>query len=280
MLRSPSEKKDRHWLKMSVHASEQSKDPSTRVGSFILGPDYEVRSSGYNGFPRGVKDDHRLQDRETKLNLVVHAELNALLAAARVGTPLKGCTLFLAATDDSGMVWGGPPCTRCSVHIIQSGIDEIVSYKPKAVPSRWAADLAVARGILDEAGILYREYAPLVLDEGRRVYNYAATINYSSSEFHCKFYDLEDCIAFGHDEAGAMAACCRAAATWVLQAIASGRSVPEARTPEQLLQNAEFAYKARRGAVLVVTIHIETDGKVGAFVASKDASTPPLARWP
>jgi deoxycytidylate deaminase len=73
-----------------------------------------------------------LHDKETKLRLVVHAEVNAILNAARVGIPLKGCTLYLAATDDTGAVWGGPPCTRCSLDMIQAGITRVVSlpFKP------------------------------------------------------------------------------------------------------------------------------------------------------
>lgn len=153
-----SERWDRHFLELSQFTARMSKDPSTRVGSVIVGPDREVRSSGFNGFPRGIEDTHeRLHDREMKLRLVVHGEMNAILAAARVGVSVKGCTLYLAATDDSGAVWGGPPCTRCTVEIIQSGITEIVSYPVKAIPSKWHDDLLLARSLLTEAGITYRE---------------------------------------------------------------------------------------------------------------------------
>lgn len=153
-----SERWDKHFLGMALYHSKLSKDPSTRVGSVIIGPDREILSAGFNGFPRGIADTHeRLHDRETKLKLVVHAEMNALLAAARTGMRLKGCTLYLAATDDSGLVWGGPPCTRCTVEIIQVGISEIVSHPVKAVPSRWHEDLTLAKSLLEEAGILYRE---------------------------------------------------------------------------------------------------------------------------
>lgn len=153
-----SEKWDRHFLGMSLYHARLSKDPSTRVGSIIIGPDREILSAGFNGLPRGIADTHeRLHVRETKLQLVVHAEMNALLAAARTGMRLKGCTLYLAATDSSGMVWGGPPCTRCTVEIIQVGISEIVSYPIKSAPSKWHADLTTARGLIEEAGIVYRE---------------------------------------------------------------------------------------------------------------------------
>lgn len=153
---------DNHFLGMALYHSRMSKDPSTQVGAVIVGPDREILSGGFNGFPRGIADtEDRLNDRETKLKLVVHAEMNALLAAARTGMRLKGCTLYLAATDDTGLVWGGPPCTRCTVEIIQVGIGEIVSYPVKAVPSRWHEDLKMSRQLIEEAGIRYRELPTL-----------------------------------------------------------------------------------------------------------------------
>lgn len=157
-----SERWERHFLGLAEYHSRMSKDPSTRVGSVIVGPDREILSAGFNGFPRGIADTpERLNDRDMKLKLVVHAEMNALLAAARTGMRLKGCTLYLAATDDSGLVWGGPPCTRCTVEIIQVGISDIVSYPVKAVPSKWHEDLKLAKSLIAEAGIYYREVTPL-----------------------------------------------------------------------------------------------------------------------
>lgn len=156
-----SERWDRHFLRLALDNAQMSKDPRTRVGSIIVGPDREIRSTGFNGFPRGIDDtQERLTDRDTKLQIIVHAEMNALMNAARVGIPTKGCTLYLVATDDTGNQWGGPPCCRCTTHAIQAGIVEIVSYPIKAVPSRWHDDLALARTLIDEVGIMYREVQP------------------------------------------------------------------------------------------------------------------------
>lgn len=152
-----SDRWDRHFLKLAGAHATMSKDPATRVGSIIVGPDREIRSAGFNGLPRGVADTAlRLHDRETKLLLVVHGEMNAVLAAARIGTPLKGCMLYTACTDDSGEIWGGPPCTRCTVEIIQAGITEIVSWPWKAV-SKWHDDMQLSLILLREAGVHYRE---------------------------------------------------------------------------------------------------------------------------
>lgn len=155
-----SDRWDNHFLKLALDNAQMSKDPSTKVGAVIVGPDREVRSMGFNGFPRGIADTReRLTCREVKLELVVHAEMNAVLNAARMGTPTKGCTMYLVATDASGMIWGGPPCVRCTVEVIQSGIAEVVSIPFKDVPSRWKASIDQARAVLAEAGVSYRDAA-------------------------------------------------------------------------------------------------------------------------
>lgn len=147
-----------HFLQLALDHARMSKDPSTRVGSVIVGPDREIRSMGFNGFPRGIADTpERLNDRDAKLRLVVHAEMNAVLAAARIGVSVRGCTLYIAATDDSGLIWGGCPCTRCTVEMIQSGIGSVISRPGKVAPSRWADDIAFAGTLLAEAGISFLE---------------------------------------------------------------------------------------------------------------------------
>lgn len=144
-----------HFLDLAYRCALMSKDPSTQVGVVIVGPDREIRSTGFNGFPRGIADTPiRLSNRDVKLSLMVHAEMNAILNAARVGTPMKGCTLFVAATDKvTGNVWGGPPCDRCVVEVIQAGIAEVVSYPFTDVPSRWQNSISMASDLLEEAGI-------------------------------------------------------------------------------------------------------------------------------
>lgn len=150
---------DRHFLRMCQENARMSKDPNTKVGAIIVGPDREIRSTGFNGLPRFIADTpERLNDRDLKLKLVVHAEMNAVLNAARIGVSTKGCVLYLAATSATeDMVWGGVPCVRCTVELIQAGITEIVSYLFKDTPSRWLDDLTMARNLLEEAGIVIRE---------------------------------------------------------------------------------------------------------------------------
>ena len=47
---------DARFLDLAKHISDWSKDPSTKVGCVVVGEDREVRSTGFNGFPRGIKD--------------------------------------------------------------------------------------------------------------------------------------------------------------------------------------------------------------------------------
>lgn len=138
---------DRHFLDLAAQHARMSKDPSTKVGAVIVGPDREIRSAGFNGFPRGIADTpERLNDRDTKLKLVVHGEMNAILAAARVGVPLKGCTLYTTLA----------PCSRCAVEIIQAGITEVVALEGMLDRPNWAAEHKLSRELLAEAGVNYR----------------------------------------------------------------------------------------------------------------------------
>jgi dCMP deaminase len=152
------DKWDRFWLEDALHVARKSKDPSTKVGAVIVSQDNVKLSEGYNGFPRGIADtEQRLNDRDMKLQLVVHGEMNAVLNAVRVGISLRNTTLYVVATDKSGAIWGGPPCTRCTVECIQAGIEEYVSYPLKSAPSRWHASCEFAGSLIREAGLLYRE---------------------------------------------------------------------------------------------------------------------------
>lgn len=134
-------------MDLATHISEWSKDPSTKVGCVVVGPDREIRSTGFNGFPRGILDsDDRLTDRELKYPLICHAEENAIMHAARIGLALKGCTAYVT--------W--PPCTRCARSLIQAGISEIVIPSGLEIPDRWKTDFETSMGLLREAEVLIR----------------------------------------------------------------------------------------------------------------------------
>ena len=138
---------DARFLELARHISSWSKDPSTKVGCVVVGPDREIRSTGFNGFPRGIEDNaDRLGNREMKYPLVCHAEENAIMHAARIGVALKGCIAYVT--------W--PPCTRCARSLIQAGIREIVYPADLAIPDRWVDDFRISTEMLGEAGLSVR----------------------------------------------------------------------------------------------------------------------------
>ncbi|MAR94572.1 MAG: hypothetical protein CMA45_05830 [Euryarchaeota archaeon] len=142
-----SEKWDVRFVKLAMHIANWSKDPSTKVGCVVVGEDREIRSTGFNGFPRGIKDDEeRLLDREQKYPLICHAEENAIMHAARIGVSLKGSTAYVT--------W--PPCSRCARSLIQSGIKEIIYPTPGEIPERWIEDFNISNGMISEAGVIVR----------------------------------------------------------------------------------------------------------------------------
>ena len=135
---------DQRFLNLAKHISEWSKDPSTKVGCVVVGPDREIRSTGFNGLPRGIEDnDERLNNREIKYPLICHAEENAIMHAARIGISLKDCT--------ANVTW--PPCTRCARSLIQAGVSTIIYPKDIEIPDRWMEDFNLSLNMLKEARI-------------------------------------------------------------------------------------------------------------------------------
>ena len=138
---------DGRFLGLAAHIAAWSKDPSTQVGCVIVGPDREVRSTGFNGLPRGIADtEARLTNRERKYPLISHAEENAIMHAARVGVSLKGCVAYVT--------W--PPCSRCARSLIQSGVREIVYPEGCEIPERWREDFDISSAMIEEAGLVHR----------------------------------------------------------------------------------------------------------------------------
>jgi dCMP deaminase len=106
-----------YYLAVCRSVALRSKDPDTQIGCIIVGPAHEIRSTGYNSFPRGIRDSvpQRLS-RPEKYLWVEHAERNAIYNAARAGTPLQDCTIYVELM----------PCMDCARAIVQAGIVEVV----------------------------------------------------------------------------------------------------------------------------------------------------------
>jgi dCMP deaminase len=138
---------DKRFIGLALYVQEWSRDPDTKVGCVIVGPKNEIRSIGYNGFPRGVDDSEPLRyERPAKYLWTEHAERNAIYNAVRAGISLEGCRMFLP--------WF--PCAACARAIIQSGITELVASKPDFAHEKWGEDFRVATILMEEAAVRIR----------------------------------------------------------------------------------------------------------------------------
>lgn len=138
-----STKWDQRFLALAKHIAGWSKDPSTQCGAVIVDQTKRIISTGYNGLPRGTDDlAYRLENREIKYKIVVHAEENALLYARQ---DIAYCTLY---------VWPLRPCGRCAAKIIQCGIVRVVTVdSPLDVMQRWSGDWELSQRLYQESGV-------------------------------------------------------------------------------------------------------------------------------
>ena len=135
------------YTHLAKEISTWSKDPSTQVGAVVIGEHGQLLSQGYNGFPRGIKDsEERLNNRERKYELVVHAEMNAIYNASLTGVSLKGSVLY---------VYGLPICNECAKGIIQVGIQKVVAMRPEKYNIAWEESINNARALFNEADVMY-----------------------------------------------------------------------------------------------------------------------------
>jgi dCMP deaminase len=134
------------YLALAEHIASWSKDPSSKIGAVAIGRVGQILSTGYNGFPRGVIDtDERLNDREQKYPLTVHAETNCIYNATYNGVSLDGATLY---------VNGLPPCSEgCAQAIIQVGIKEVIIPSPHekvASQDKWRVSYELTKQLFYE----------------------------------------------------------------------------------------------------------------------------------
>lgn len=135
------------FIGLAQHVAGWSKDPSTQVGAVLVDSRMRVIGMGYNGFPRGYEAQQEGEvDRETKLSLTVHAEVNAVLNAT-------------AATEGSVLVtWPLPPCDRCAALLINAGIRGVLAPPLSMVPARWWPMMDVAHDLMFDCGVKMRMY--------------------------------------------------------------------------------------------------------------------------
>jgi len=143
------------YLDLAEQVSTWSLDPSTKIGAVAVNEDGQVISQGYNGFPRGIEDTQfRLNDRETKYELVVHAEKNLIYNACLNGISLKNSYVF---------IYGLPVCGECTKGLIQCGVKKIFMRvrSPDTISRRkiWFENFKnISAKMLKETGIDYIIY--------------------------------------------------------------------------------------------------------------------------
>lgn len=108
------------YMQVAIAHSKLSKARRAKVGCCIVTPHFTLLA-GFNGTPSGFDNNCETEDSNGNLttrDCVVHAEKNAIAAAARTGVSLLGSTAYVTLS----------PCVPCAVLMKQVGITRVV-YK-------------------------------------------------------------------------------------------------------------------------------------------------------
>ncbi len=129
-----------YYMGFAQHAALKAKH-TTKVGAILVGPDGEIRLTGYNGTPRGVEDTPERTSGPDRHRWHSHAEANLIAFAAREGIRTSGCTVYVTHH----------PCASCARTLIQAGVKKIfVGTGTTSMPSE---EFEVAAVMFREAGV-------------------------------------------------------------------------------------------------------------------------------
>lgn len=118
---------NKFFVKTVRELAKQSNCVSHKVGCLIIKDD-RIISMGYNGTPAGFKNCNevfsenyfnREEHHQWSLRYEIHAEINALMYAAKNGISTSGATMICSLE----------PCDNCLKAIIQSGITTLYFLK-------------------------------------------------------------------------------------------------------------------------------------------------------
>ena len=123
-----------------------------KIGAVIV-KNKRIVTTGYNGAPAGIKTCvERGECLREKLGIAsgtrheicyaVHAEQNAIIQAARLGSSIDGATLYCTHQ----------PCVLCAKMIVNSGITRVV-YE-QGYPDSFAVEM------LNEGGVTLEQFQP------------------------------------------------------------------------------------------------------------------------
>lgn len=137
---------DARFFAMADLVASWSEDQSRRVGCVVVGDSNEVRSTGYNGMPRGVSsepNERHARENSEKYLWFEHAERNALYNMVRAGVSTSNCRMYCNSF----------PCADCARAIIQSGIGELRTYAPDLNDIKFGRHFSVSLEMFSEGGI-------------------------------------------------------------------------------------------------------------------------------
>lgn len=103
------------FLTLAIIAARRSPDGQTKHGAIIANKHNQILSSGFNGFPSGMKDYELPNLRPDKYYFVgpLHAEVNAILNSTN--SKLKGSYVYVT----------GKPCNNCLFVMNQKRIKKV-----------------------------------------------------------------------------------------------------------------------------------------------------------
>tara|TARA_B100000959_G_scaffold250132_1_gene278376 strand:- start:1851 stop:2297 length:447 start_codon:yes stop_codon:yes gene_type:complete len=139
------EKWDGRFLDLADSIATWSKDPSRGVGAVIVSPMRQVLATGFNGLPREFEDHIERLQRPVKYDLIVHAEMNAIIQCARNGvSPVDG-TMYSSFS----------PCIHCTLSIVQAGITRVVTRSVAKGDAHWDESIDKSISMFKEVGVEY-----------------------------------------------------------------------------------------------------------------------------
>jgi dCMP deaminase len=113
---------DQNFINIAREIASASKCVSKQVGAVIV-KNGRILSTGYNGTPPGYQNCnahwngiYTKEHHEWSKTYEIHAEMNAIIWAARQGISIEGATIYVTLE----------PCSECSKNLIASGIKRIV----------------------------------------------------------------------------------------------------------------------------------------------------------
>ena len=116
---------DINFINIAKEIAAASKCVSKQVGAVIV-KDGRILSTWYNGTPAGYENcndhwngEYTKDHHEWSKTYEIHAEMNALIWAARKGISIEGATIYVTLE----------PCADCSKNLIAAGVKRIVYNK-------------------------------------------------------------------------------------------------------------------------------------------------------